>query len=113
MAKSWWSRASAEQKLAQIDGGIECGMTAKQVSMNVGASLHHQGAAVREFAHRYNRQMPSVSRAALSGSRASGGKVGGLTAARRKGKPEFEIVSAFAIFGNEVGSDTLFDEVPQ
>lgn len=33
---SWWYRATAEQKLAQIDAAIELGMTAGQIAMNCG-----------------------------------------------------------------------------
>lgn len=32
----WWYRATQAEKLAQIDGCIEVGMTAKQCAMNVG-----------------------------------------------------------------------------
>lgn len=33
---SWWANASTEQRLAQIDAGIELGMTARQVAMASG-----------------------------------------------------------------------------
>jgi hypothetical protein len=33
---TFWQTATTEQKLAQIDGGIECGLNAKQVGMNCG-----------------------------------------------------------------------------
>ena len=35
---TFWKTATTEQKLAQIDGGIECGMNAVQVAMNCGAT---------------------------------------------------------------------------
>lgn len=34
---SWWSHATTEQKLAQIDGAIECRLAPKHVAMNCGA----------------------------------------------------------------------------
>jgi len=37
---SYWETASPEQKLAQIDGAIECLMTAKQCAMNVKTEPH-------------------------------------------------------------------------
>lgn len=43
---SFWKTATTEAKLAQIDGGISLGMTAKQVGMNCGTT----GGAVRAFA---------------------------------------------------------------
>lgn len=33
---NFWNTATQEQKLAQIDGGLELGMTANQVAMNCG-----------------------------------------------------------------------------
>ena len=33
---SWWDKATTEQRLAQIDGGIECGMNAAQIAFNCG-----------------------------------------------------------------------------
>jgi hypothetical protein len=49
---SWWERASIEQRLAQIDGGIELGMTALQVAM---ASGFRDGIAVGAFANNHSR----------------------------------------------------------
>jgi hypothetical protein len=33
---TFWQTATTEQKLAQIDGGIECGMNSVQIAMNCG-----------------------------------------------------------------------------
>lgn len=57
MTKSdWWYSATPDQKLAQIDGGIECGMTAAQVAMVSGTSgntaLHFAGDHGRSFVAR-------------------------------------------------------------
>ena len=37
MERGWWYRATTAERLAQIDGCIELGMTAKQCAMNCGA----------------------------------------------------------------------------
>lgn len=37
---SFWENATTEQKLAQIDGGIECGMNAPQIAMNCAATVN-------------------------------------------------------------------------
>lgn len=53
-AKSnWWANATPEQRLAQIDGGIECGMSARQVAM---ASGCENAASLHAFASSYGRQ---------------------------------------------------------
>lgn len=53
----WWYRATAEQKLAQIDAAIEIGMTAKQVAMNCGVDLglSDRGYTVQSFATYHGR----------------------------------------------------------
>lgn len=48
---SFWNTATQEQKLAQIDGGIECGMNARQVATNLGTTL----GAVGTFARNHGR----------------------------------------------------------
>ena len=59
---SFWDTATTEQKLAQIDGGIECGMNASQIAFNCGlratektpAAILLRGFAVthgRDFSH--------------------------------------------------------------
>lgn len=52
---TFWNTATQEQKLAQIDGGIECGMNSTQIAMNCGTDriivigfAHHRG---RKFPH--------------------------------------------------------------
>ena len=56
---TFWKHASVEQKLAQLDGGIELQMTSAQIAMNVGASA----VAVRAFAHHHDRSFKNSSRA--------------------------------------------------
>lgn len=58
--ETWWHRASTEQKLAQIDGGIECGMTARQVGLASGRGLNVAGWAVASVARRHGRAFPDV-----------------------------------------------------
>lgn len=101
---SWWSRASKDQKLAQIDGGIDCGISAKHIAMNVGATV----SAVHEFGRRNGRRFsgkPTPSHLRIAGS------IAGLTAARRRGKPDCEIVTAFSIFEDVSAEQPMFDEV--
>ena len=63
MKTGWWYRASTEERLAQIDAGIELGMTAKQVAMNCGclyesASVASGGQLVTQLARRNGRRFP-------------------------------------------------------
>ena len=58
----WWYRASQPQKLAQIDGGIQLGMTAKQVAMLSGVAGDHAHAIVNNFALRHGRSFPDAQR---------------------------------------------------
>lgn len=48
---SFWSKASTEQKLAQIDGAIALGLTSKQCGMNCGAADFN----IRYFAAKHGR----------------------------------------------------------
>ena len=107
--KTWWEKASTEDRLAQIDGGIECGMTAKQISMCVGAPLDHRAGSLGSFARSHGRFFISTSTMKRDAGR-SGGMVSGLIAARRKGCADYEISSAFEIFGPREASQNLFEE---
>lgn len=102
---SWWSRASSEQKLAQIDGGIELGMSSRQIALNVGATR----AAVLEFGRRAGRQFVAK---ASTAQMQNAGRIAGLNGARRSGKADFEISSAFSIFGETTARTSFLDEVP-
>ena len=102
--KSWWSRASREQRLAQIDGGIECGLSARHIAMNVGATT----SAVHELGRRNGRKFTGKN--TVSQNRRAGG-IAGIAVARRLGKPDCEISSAFSIFGEVPPERTMFDEV--
>lgn len=69
-ANSWWHRATPAQRLAQIDGGIECGMTARQVAMACGTSPGAVGtcasANARCFPIKTKSTSASIARAALN-----------------------------------------------
>lgn len=68
--KGWWYSATTEQRLAQIDGGIECGMTAKQVAMNCGARLYENATRVSspviKFAGYHGRKFKGESKGHIS-----------------------------------------------
>ncbi|MFD1944706.1 hypothetical protein [Paradevosia shaoguanensis] len=53
LREGWWYRANTEQRLAQIDGGIELGMTARQIAL---ASGGHPG-SVAFFANQHGRSL--------------------------------------------------------
>lgn len=66
-ASSWWHRATPAQRLAQIDGGIECGMTVNQVALASGIGR----GALMNFAVRNERSFPK--RGSTHALRRSGG----------------------------------------
>ena len=101
---SWWACASTQQKLAQIDGGIELGLSGRHIAINVGAPR----AAVLDFGHRHGRTF-------LAGATAAQRRAdlaAGLERARRRGKLDCDIASAFSIFGGGARDAPLLDEVP-
>lgn len=102
--KSWWYRASKDQKLAQIDGGIECGICAKHIAMNVGATV----SAAQEFGRYHGRKFSGKN--TIAQNRIAGG-IAGISNARRLGKPDCEISSAFSIFEDASSEQPMFDEV--
>lgn len=57
MSSSWWSKATEAQKLAQIDGGIECGLTARQIAIASGMD-EDEAPSVRWFANNHLRSIP-------------------------------------------------------
>lgn len=110
---TWWDRATDEQKLVQIDAGIELGMTGRQISMNLRAPVSVDGGSkVTTFARRHGRSFHGVKSKAKVQSAAkrggqSGGKVSGLLNARRMGLPETSVRTAYDIFGSD--EDRSFD----
>lgn len=80
----WWYRASTEQRLAQIDGGIELEMTVRQVALASGAHMTH-GGTVQAVAREHGRRFPHrPGRSARTGSAA---KKRGTLAAFMRGEP--------------------------
>lgn len=64
---NWWSNASAEQRLAQIDGGIECGLSAREIA---GFSRLTDGVdVIRTFARRHDRRCANQRNAAIGTER--------------------------------------------
>lgn len=55
---SFWQHASVEDKLAQVDGGIELQMTSAQVAKNCGTTP----ASMRAFAYHHGRTFKNSSR---------------------------------------------------
>ena len=54
MPTRFWKIATTEQKLAQIDGAIELGLTSKQCAFNCGTT----DGAVRGFGYKHGRHFP-------------------------------------------------------
>lgn len=52
-ASAWWPRASQSQRLAQLDGGIEVGLTAPQMAMVLGGNPN----GIRQFAWLHGRKI--------------------------------------------------------
>jgi hypothetical protein len=64
-ARGWWYQASTAERLAQIDGCIEVGMTTNQCAMNLGCYDARRGDAagngiVGNFARRHGRSFPNI-----------------------------------------------------
>lgn len=49
--QGWWYRATDEQRIAQIKGGVDCGMSAPQIAVCVGAN---SGRTITDFASRHS-----------------------------------------------------------
>lgn len=58
MERGWWYRATDAEKLAQIDGCIELGMTAKQCAFNCASEFHWQ--TLVGFGNRHGRYFGDV-----------------------------------------------------
>ncbi len=79
----WWYRASREERLAQIDAGIELGMTSAQVAMNCGCHQEqhrssHGGHTVLSFARSHGRHFPRCTENTLRKIRENVGSVAPL-----------------------------------
>jgi hypothetical protein len=85
---TFWKTATKEQKLSQIDGGIECGMTARQVAMNLGTSKQN----LLEFGRNHGRKFPYQLPKPF-------GEAARISSLRSRDIPNDRITSAFNIFG--------------
>jgi len=99
---SWWDKASDEQRLAQIDGGIECQMSRGQVATNLGTTFK----SIRNFCIKNGRDFSKSSNAGnhkiyhtLS-----------IVNARRKGAPNTAMRDAFNIFDHQEPKQTFLDQ---
>jgi len=87
---TFWKTATKEQKLSQIDGGIECGMSARQVGLNLGAAK----STVQWFALENGRRFPMQKTISLQGREALR-----IAHSRAKSNDNMKINGAFDIFG--------------
>jgi hypothetical protein len=85
---TFWKTATKEQKLSQIDGGIECGMTARQVAVNCGTTAEN----IRALASRCGRSFNH-------GISVGWGRASLISSQRSRGVPNERITDAFNIFG--------------
>lgn len=103
---TWWDRATREQRLAQIDGAIECGMTARQFLAAIGeinASTQRID-CVGKFAAYRGRS--------FNGKSFNQTRILSVKARREHHHEEIEIPGAFSIFGGTESSNNLFNAHP-
>ncbi len=107
---TWWKRASQEERLKQIDAGIELGMTGRQVAMNLRVPMYPGGkqSAVDRFANSHGRHFNGD----YSKVRREAKRNAGVISAQRRGLPNLQIRSAFSIFEDDQARPPLFDTLP-
>lgn len=93
---SFWKSASEEQKMAQVLGGIECGMTDKQIGMCLQISRSTIGGFIVSHGIKRNSQ-EEVERLRSLGGRMSG-KTAGILKMRKLNSAEINRSDAFRIF---------------
>jgi hypothetical protein len=108
--KTWWERASTEERLAQIDGGIACGMTSKQVAVNCGAPIYRDGNALICFANAHGRKFGQSG--GTHKDRVISGKIGKMKLFRSLGYADTDNLDAFKIFENSSHSERFLDAHP-
>ncbi len=104
---SWWDQASVEQRLAQIDGGIECGLSARFVAIASGCS-DAKSRYISAFARDHGRHFP-FGRAASHGGQMRRSELAELKRAYKFGEA-VDFAAPVAVGGRIV--DTDFDEAP-
>lgn len=97
----WWKDASDSERLAQIDGGQECGMTVRQIAMNLRLDSRTGYQMLRHYMHKFGR-----STKANAESYVASGSKGGTTQVRRKMRAmglysEIEIAERIDVLNNE------------
>ena len=95
---SWWQNATTEQRLAQIDGGLECGMTSGQVAVASRTSAHN----IRQMAVRYGRHFPSI------GKQTTGHRLRKIASDSRRAYLRGEPID---LWGNTEAQEEFLDEV--
>lgn len=98
---NWWKDATDSERLAQIDGGQECGMTVRQIAMNLRLNSRTGYQMLRNYMQRFGR-----STKATYESYAASGSKGGTAQARKKLRAsgffsEIEIAERIAVLNNE------------
>jgi hypothetical protein len=102
---SWWHNATTEQRLAQIDGGLECGMTARQVAL---ASRVPEGerTIVSSYARSHGRQFP-----AETGERERHRKRSSTDWAAKRARDAYLRGDPIDLWGNTEAQEEFLDEV--
>jgi hypothetical protein len=101
---SFWEKSTDEQKLAQIDGGIECNLTIRQIAMNCGAT----SPAVAYFGRKHGRSFPAKYSSHAACKRAI--SVRTIITSRAARVPNLLMKDAFSIFGTDGdGEEVIFD----
>ena len=96
---SWWERATTEQRIAQIKGGIECGMNSRSMATNCGTAAH----TLLSFAHHHGISIPTVF---PSGERARINSI--RLSARQRKVGQHEYGDVFELFGEREGRSEIF-----
>lgn len=99
---TYWDKASQEQRLAQIDAGIELGMTSKQIAMCLRAPMYDrdgQDNAVKTFGNRHGRHFPTPREEASRRSGRVSGRISSALKLRNAGYLDVSHKDAFSIFG--------------
>lgn len=97
---SFWQHASTQQRLAQIDGSIEVGMTMRQTAMNLGTTVHRIDYFSSKHGRHFNRHRLTE----------SASEIGRKVMTRKKGTPEVFHSSAFEIFPSRANEDHILDK---
>lgn len=99
----WWYRASVAQRLAQVDAGLELGMTAKQIALASGARRREN---IKQFCATHDRH--------LTWTRYEAQEKGRATQANRKGRREAYLRGDAASYWEQGAAGSLAEpEMPE